>query len=139
MTPATVSVVAPSPAPVSAPQPNPYSHDEKGGGAPGAGVTPAVDSKANLVDKVSISEELRQTMADVKKEEAKKEAAETVEKSAKPDVATAKVEFVYDLKGELSIRYLDSASRLIYQVPSELVLKLREALENSDTSVDTKA
>lgn len=140
MTPATVSAVAQQPSPVSPVQPNPYSQDEKGASAPGGGnVVLSGDSKTNPVDKVSISPELQQTMEDVKKEEAKKEAADIAKGVKKVDSAAAKVEFVYDLKGELSIRYLDNASRLIYQVPSELLLSLREALANSDSSVNTKA
>jgi hypothetical protein len=34
---------------------------------------------------------------------------------------------------------MDTASRLIYQVPSELMLRLQEAVLKSDSSVDTNA
>lgn len=143
MTPANVSVsvsTAVQPAtPVAAAQSNPYSQDEKVTASLSGAEVSSKESKANPVDKVSISEELRQTMADVKKEVAKKEKADPQKSTQKLDMAAAKVEFVYDLKGELSIRYLDNASRLIYQVPSELMLSLRESLANSDSSVDTKA
>jgi len=150
MTPANVSVVVQPATPVAAAQSNPYSQDEKiTPSLTGAEVSsknnkanPVVsskDSRGNPVDKVSISGELRQTMADVKKEELKKEKTDPQKATQKLDMSAAKVEFVYDIKGELSIRYLDNASRLVYQVPSELMLSLRESLANSDTSVDTRA
>lgn len=100
-------------------------------------------------DTVSISSQLRQPMIDVKKEQAlieeakkekvKREDAKTANSSEKSDRAPAKVQFVYDLKGELSVRYMDTANRLIYQVPSELMKQMREAASKSDASVDTKA
>lgn len=139
MTPTNVSTVVQPPSPVSTVQSNLYSQDEKGSASLNGGEVLSRDSKANPVDKVSISDELRQTIADIKKEEAQKEDAKVVKESGKLDTAAAKVEFVYDLKGDLSIRYLDNASRLIYQVPSELMLSLMESLANSDSSVNTKA
>src|SRR5665647_1446898 len=70
-------------------------------------------------DTVSISSQLRQPMIDVKKEQAlieeakkekvKREDAKTANSSEKSDRAPAKVQFVYDLKGELSVRYMDTA------------------------------
>ena len=53
--------------------------------------------------------------------------------------SAANVEFVYDLNGDLITRYLDSSRRLIYQTPSELMLRAQEAVSKSDSSVDTKA
>lgn len=134
MTPTNVSAVVQPPSPVSTVQSSLYSQDEKGSASMSGGEVLSKDSKTYPVDKVSISDELRQTIADIKKEEAK-----VVKESGKLETAAAKVEFVYDLKGDLSIRYLDNASRLIYQVPSELMLSLMESLRNSDSSVNTKA
>jgi F0F1-type ATP synthase membrane subunit b/b' len=100
------------------------------------------------VDRVSISFQSRQAIKDAKKEEtaieeserekAIKEAASRTN-SGKSDGAAAKVQFVYDLNGELSIRYLDTADRLVYQSPSELMLQMKEAASKSDSSVDTEA
>lgn len=97
---------------------------------------------------VSISSESRLALSDVKKEEVPLEAAER-EKAKKDEKrvvngesaegASSKVQFVYDQKGELSLRYLDASDRLIYQTPSELMLSLREAALKADSSVDTKA
>ena len=51
----------------------------------------------------------------------------------------SKVQFVYDLKGDVKVQYLDTADRVIYQVPSELMLHLKEAALKADSAVDTKA
>lgn len=87
-------------------------------------------------DTVSISSQSQQKVTDAKKEETKKETNNKA--SDKLGATAAKVQFVYDPKGELSIRYMDTASRIVYQTPSELMLSLREALTKSETSVDTK-
>lgn len=123
------------------------SPQEKGISSPGA--DSSKDGTSPPVDTVSISFNSRQAMTDVKKEEAlieeakkqkvQNEKANSVNDSEKSDRAAAKVQFVYDLKGELSVRYMDTANRLIYQVPSELLLQLKEAASKSDSSVDTKA
>lgn len=113
---------------------NPSPQEEKLNGNPTTGAALPKDSKQLPVDTVSISPELLQTNPEVIKEEAKKrEEAKVAEK--KPDLATAKVEFVYDQKGDLITKYMDSADRLIYQTPSELMLLLRETA----ATVDTKA
>jgi hypothetical protein len=129
--------------------PNAKSHsspqEDKGTGSPGADVSK--DGAPAPVDTVSISSQSRQALTEVKKEEAvidwakkekvKKEDAAAV--NGKSDTAAAKVLFVYDLNGELSIRYMDTADRLIYQSPSELMKQMKEAASKSDSSVDTKA
>ena len=115
---------------------------------PPLGADAAKDGTPVTVDTVSISSESRQAVTDVKKEEAaiegvlkekvKKEQAATAA-GGKSDRAAARVQFVYDQNGELSIRYMDSADRLVYQSPSELMKQMREAAAKSDSSVDTKA
>jgi hypothetical protein len=113
--------------------------EEKGVGTPSAGAVSAKDSKPIPVDTISISSQSRQSTPDVKKEEAKKEETNRVNSGFKSDGARSKVQFVYDLKGNLSIRFMDTANRLIYQVPSELMLRLKEEASKSGSSVDTKA
>lgn len=125
----------------SAGKSNPSPQDEKqtavqNSAAEGAALPVAADT-------VSISIQTRQTIINANKEEAKKEDVKkptvinqvNVEKSDKP---AAKVEFVYDTKGDLLVRYMDSSNRLIYQAPSELMQSLREAALKNE-SVDTKA
>jgi len=122
--------------------------DENGSTSPGAGTDGAKDGMPITVDRVSISFQSRQAMTDVQKEKtaieeserekAIKEAASR-RNSGKSDGAAAKVQFVYDLNGELSIRYMDASDRLVYQSPSELMLQMKEAASKSDSSVDTEA
>ena len=90
------------------------------------------------VDTVSISVRTRQTIINANKEEVKKAEVINTGNSEKSDKAVARVEFVYDPKGDLIVKYMDSSSRLIYQAPSELMLSIREAALKAE-SVDTKA
>lgn len=117
--------------------------NEKGSSSPGAGVDATKDGMSVAIDRVSISSQSRQAMSGVKKEDAALEEArrEKVinEDAVRANNAAAKVQFVYDLNGELSIRYMDTADRLVYQSPSEFMQQMREAASKSDSSVDTKA
>lgn len=106
------------------------------------------DFTPGLSDTVSISSQSRQAVAGIKREEltsgvikkekAKKEEANTPIISDKPEQALSKIQFVYDQRGELSVRYMDASDRLIYQIPSELLLSLKEAALNAESAVDTK-
>jgi uncharacterized FlaG/YvyC family protein len=107
------------------------------------------DNAKASVDTISISEQSRQAQSEVKNagstsEEAKKKVAAKTESTAidsgdKPHSSIAKVQFVYNLKGEISVRYLDTANNLIYQVPSELMMQMKEAASKAEASVNTKA
>lgn len=109
---------------------------------------PPRDNAPTLVDTVNISDQSRQAGGSIKAEQAqsdeskkqsvKREETNKAFNSAKSAGSTAKVQFVYNQKGDLSIRYMDNANRLIYQVPSELMLRLKEAAAKSASSVDTK-
>jgi hypothetical protein len=111
---------------------------------------PAVkDNKPVSEDKINISDLSRQAAIDAqkkealvnetKKQDAKRDETSAAVNNAKPAGAIAKVQFVYNPKGDLSIRYMDTASRVVYQVPSELMMRLTEAASKSDSSVDMKA
>lgn len=115
---------------------------------PGVGADVPKDRISVSVDTVSLSSQSRQAVADVKKEETAIKAAErekaakeesTIVTSERSNEAAAKVEFVYDLNGELSVKYMDTSGRLVYQLPSELQLQMKEAASKADTTVDTKA
>jgi hypothetical protein len=107
----------------------------------------ANDYAPGFSDTVSISSQSRQAVAGiiqkelpldvVKREKAKREEANTRINSDKPEQALSKVQFVYDQRGELSVRYMDASDRLIYQTPSELVLYLKEAALKTESAVDT--
>lgn len=125
-----------------------FSREESVIVPPGAGADVAKDRISASVDTVSLSSQSRQAVADVKKEETAVKAAErekVVEKesaianSEGSNEVAAKVEFVYDQNGELSVKYMDTSGRLVYQLPSELQLQMKEAASKADTTVDTKA
>lgn len=107
--------------------------------APIIATVPAKDMTTSPVDTVSISPLLQQTLAEIKQEALKKEQVNNAENNNKPDGAIAKVQFFYNQSGDVGIKYLDSARRLVYQTPSVLMMQLKESLSNPDTSVDTKA
>ena len=76
---------------------------------------------------------------DIKKEDViPPDTSKTINKE-KSAGAMTQVQFAYDMKGDLSIRYVDSADRLIYQVPSELMMRIKEAASKLDSSVNTNA
>lgn len=121
----------------------PVQDDKRGDASRGGVSQEARVPVPGATDTVSISSQTRQTIADIRKEEedrrqeARKEEAAAV--ADKTEQTVARVQFVYNPDGVLSIRYMDTSNRLIYQVPSELMLRMKETASNSDTSVDTKA
>jgi hypothetical protein len=117
--------------------------EAKVNGSSTLGAPVAKEGKQKVVDTVSLTEQSQRVIGDVKKEETKKddvkkEEAKRAASREKADAAPAKVQFVYDLKGELVIKYKDNADRVIYQVPSELKVRQSESLLKSNISFDTK-
>lgn len=149
MTPTIVSSLVQTLPLFSNAKPNLSAPDEKGAGTSSADVTLTKDGPPAPVDIVSLSSQSRQAMTEVmktealledaKKEKAKQDEANIVNNGGNTDRAMAKVQFVYNMNGDLSIRYMDTANRLIYQTPSELMLRLKETATGSESSVDTKA
>jgi hypothetical protein len=144
VTPATVTSVAQTLPLLSNAKSNSSPEGQTENASPNSGAVLNKDSALALVDTVSISPQSRQAITDVKKEETKKEQAKNEEpkraiRSEKSDEAIAKVQFVYNMKGDLAMRYLDASSRVVYQVPSEFMQRLQETVLKSDSSVDTKA
>jgi hypothetical protein len=117
--------------------------------APQAVVADAPKESATIqLDTVSLSAQSKLALSDIKKEELLNEAAKKG-KNPKDNVITnvsseqsgsvvSKVQFVYDLKGDIKVQYMDASDRLVYQVPTELMLRLKEAALKADSSVDTK-
>lgn len=137
---AEVSGIAQSLTPVSTGKPGSLpSQEEKVASSAATAVVSAREGNSSAVDTVSISDMSRQAITDVKKEDVKKEEKNAASNVNQPGKAAAKVEFVYDPKGELSVRFMDTANRVIYQVPSELMMKLEEVAYKPDSSVNTKA
>lgn len=148
MTPATVTGLAQSLPMLSDTRPDSSLPEDRS--VPPAAIKGAIsaDGSRAVVDRVSLSDQSRQTVAEArqettlieeaKKEKAKKDAAQ-LNSNEKAGRSVANVQFVYDVKGELKVRYMDTADRLIYQVPSELMLRLKEAAAKSESSVNTNA
>jgi uncharacterized FlaG/YvyC family protein len=113
--------------------------EEKGAVSLNIVAAPAKENKPAAVDTISISSQSRQAITDLENKKVKSEIAAAVAKGKQSDQAAAKVEFVYDLNGEVITKYLDSSNRLVYQTPSELMLRLKESTQKTDSSVDTKA
>lgn len=111
--------------------------------APGnPGSSTAKEGTVFPADTVSISSrQSKLETADPEKEKTKKDENKKDDAAAdreKPDKPTAKVQFVYNQSGDLSVRYMDTASRVIYQIPSELMMRLKEMEARTNSSVDTK-
>ncbi|HEX9078564.1 MAG TPA: hypothetical protein VF795_03175 [Desulfuromonadaceae bacterium] len=47
--------------------------------------------------------------------------------------------FAYNFKGKLRIRFMDSANRLIYQIPPVMVARTQDLMQRSDLAVDMRA
>lgn len=126
---------------------NSISPEEAGTGSPNASPALAKEHVQAAVDSVAISIQSRQSISDISKKEAtieetKKGNTQIADIAKNSDISgrtISRVQFVYDQKGELSIRYLDSSDWLIYQVPSELMMRLKEAAAKSGSSVNMKA
>lgn len=140
MTPATVSSADMSAAIISMAKTNAPSP----AGVPAAG---AASTKGNVnvpVDTVNISSQSRHASSGAKNPQSPAEKEKMAETKNATDDGTlgreiTAVQFVYNPKGELSIKFMDSASRVVYQTPSELMLRLKEAAAKLDSAVDTKA
>jgi len=123
---------------------NPPPRDEKRLVSPNPDSFSTKDGTPTSVGTVKISVQLQQELSDIKQEKAvfektSRDESNPANSSDKSDRAAAKVEFVYDKKGDVITKYLDSASRLVYQTPSKFMLFLKEAAPKSDSSVDTRA
>lgn len=101
----------------------------RGDRPPDTGPLLTKDNKPLPGDKISLSNQSRQAVRDAQREE-----ANNANNSDKLDRAISKVQFVYNTNGNLSIRYMDTANRVIYQTPSELLLRLDEGAASVDTS-----
>lgn len=106
--------------------------------SPNAAPVLTKDSTQIPGDTISLSAQSRKFPANVTKKDVEKREADIANNIQESASSMARVLFVYDLKGELSLRYVDSAERLIYQTPSELTLRMEEIASKSDSKLDTK-
>lgn len=102
----------------------------------------AKTNESVAVDSISISQQARKAITNGGQEASQKNNLEkknpVQENSNVTSSVTAKVQFEYDLKGDLVTKYVDSSERIIYQIPSELKLRLAEFVSKSDSSLNTK-
>ena len=117
---------------------NPSNTEDKSLNASNSAVVLVKDSTSTAVDSVSISIQLQQALSDVNKKAVKKEEGSILNNSGTSDRTAAKVEFVYDQNGDVITKFMDTANRLVYQTPSELMLHLKETTAQSSSSVNTK-
>jgi len=111
-----------------------------------AAANPANDRSPLFSDTVSLSYHSRQAVAGevtkelpsevAKKEKAKKEAVNIRMNAEGFERALSKVQFVYDERGDLIVKYMDASDRLVYQIPSELMLYQKESALKAGSSVD---
>jgi len=102
----------------------------------------AKGGKPVSADTVNISSEAIKVATDIKKDEPKKtdpkkDAVVGLNKNEQTEKATAGIQFVYNQDGDLITKYLDLSGNIVYQVPSKLMLLMKELSPNS-LSLDTK-
>ena len=112
----------------------------------GVAASSATEGSATLFDTVTISSQSRLAVAgevkkelvpDVtKKEKSKKDEANARVNSEGFERALSKVQFVYNQRGELIVKYMDASDRLVYQIPSELMLFQKESALKGGASLD---
>ena len=104
----------------------------------------AREKQTSPVDTVSLMNKAQQTATETQKEDekkdiAKKEAARKLKSQDEPARSIGEVKFDYDYNGNLLVRFMDRANRLIYQIPPELVTRVAETISKSKSSVNMKA
>jgi hypothetical protein len=112
--------------------------EEKRTGSQNVNSNQANTSETLPVDTINISSQSRVAISDAKSEDIKRQEANKSSINNVSDAPTSKVQVAYDLNGELITKYMDTSSRLIYQTPSEIMLKLKESALKSDLTVDMK-
>lgn len=111
----------------------------------GGSVQSVAASRMAVVDSVDISgrsrlaAEAREGVVAYTDDVVVRNDAEIVRAPEEPAAAAAKVEFDYDNSGEKVMKFMDNSDRLVYQLPSELTLQLRESTDKADHIVNTMA
>jgi hypothetical protein len=102
------------------------------------------ESTSVPVDTVDLSVQSIQALTAVgknefQKETAKKDNANSDKVADQSSSTVAKIQYLYDLNGEVKVQFMDASGQLVYQVPSKLALMLKENAPKSEQSVNTKA
>ena len=99
---------------------------------PAASRSSRQDQQNSPVDSVTILNKLQDTKRAARKEEAGK--------SDKNDERTMQsIQFAYNNKGDLRIRFTDSRSKLVYQTPPVYFSMMYDLMSRPESSVNTEA
>ena len=98
--------------------------------------TPAREQQTVSADTVTIMNKVLDTKHQTKKDEAKKDENK---REQQPFRTMDDILFAYNFRGDLRIRFMDSASKLVYQIPSVLVARMSDLMAHPESSVNIKA
>ena len=92
------------------------------------------------VDTVVISDQVQKANQEPRKEEpVKKETDQQARKKESEGRTMGHVLFVYNLRGDLRVRFMDSKNKLIYQIPPVMVAKTMDLMSQFTDTVNMKA
>jgi len=87
------------------------------------------------VDSVAISA----TAQDAKREPAKGEAEKQAPRRGPVMEKMGHILFVYDVRGDVRVRFMDSSNSLIYQIPPLMLSRTMDLMQQTGHTVNTKA
>ncbi|MFA7061035.1 MAG: hypothetical protein WC156_09475 [Pedobacter sp.] len=90
------------------------------------------DQQISPVDSVTIFNKLQDSKREARKEEAKK-IDDTLERTMNS------IQFTYNNRGNLRIRFTDSSGKLVYQIPSLFYTRISDLMVRPQSSVNTEA
>ena len=90
------------------------------------------NQQVSPVDSVTIFNKIQDSKREVRKEEAKKT-------DDKPERTMNSIQFTYNNRGNLRIRFTDSSGKLVYQIPPLFYTMISDLMARPDSSVNTEA
>ena len=89
------------------------------------------NQQVSPVDSVTIFNKIQDSKREVRKEEAKKT-------DDKPERTMNSIQFTYNNRGKLRIRFTDSSGKLVYQIPPVFYTMISDLMARPGSSVNTK-
>ena len=93
------------------------------------------EALSSPVDTVTIANKSQGTAPGASKDKSGSDS----NKQEQPARTMRDVLFAYNFKGKLRIRFMDSANRLIYQIPPVMVARTQDLMQRADLAVDMRA
>lgn len=90
------------------------------------------NQQVSPVDSVTIFNKIQESTREARKEEAKKT-------DDKLERTMNSIEFTYNNRGNLRIRFTDSSGKLVYQIPPLYYTMISDLMARPDSSVNTEA